>query len=77
MRIGVRLQLNFKDMTAHGEDLFHVEADPGTTVAEILEALGIPASTPKVIIVNGRAADPARTLTEGDQLTLFPPVAGG
>ena len=77
MRIGVRLQLNFKDMTPHGEDLFHMEAAPGTTVAEVLKALGIPDSTPKVIIVNGRAAGPTRELTEGDQLTLFPPVAGG
>ena len=77
MRIGVRLQLNFRDMTPHGENLFHMEAAPGSTVAEVLKILAIPDSTPKVIIVNGRAAKPSQELTDGDLLTLFPPVAGG
>jgi sulfur carrier protein ThiS len=77
MRIGVKLQLSFKDKTPHGENLFHLEAAPGSTVAEVLKALAIPESAPKVIIVNGRAAKPSRELMEGDQLTLFSPVAGG
>lgn len=77
MRIGVTLQLNFRDKAPHGEELFHVEAAPGTTVANILKELGFSDATPKVIIVNGRAADPSRELVDGDQLTLFPPVAGG
>jgi len=77
MRIEVRLQLTFRDKTPHGENPFHLEVAPGTTVAHVLKALEIPDSTPKVIIVNGRAADPSRELIEGDQLTLFPPVAGG
>ncbi len=77
MRIEIRLQLSFKDKAPHGENLFHLEAAPGTTVAEVLKALAIPDSTPKVIIVNGRAAQPSRELMDGDRLTLFPPVAGG
>jgi sulfur carrier protein ThiS len=77
MRIEVRLQLNFRDKAPHGEDAFHLDAAPGTTVADVLKELDIADSTPKVIIVNGRAADPARELVDGDQLTLFPPVAGG
>ena len=77
MRIGVRLQLTFKDITSHGEDLFYLEASPGATVGDVLKTLAIPDSVPKVIIVNGRAAKPDRELMEGDQLVLFPPVAGG
>lgn len=77
MLVGVRLQLTFRDKTPHGEDLFHLKVAPGTTVAEVLKTLAIPDSTPKVIIVNGRAAEPGRELMDGDELILFPPVAGG
>jgi sulfur carrier protein ThiS len=77
MRIGVRLQLSFGDMTPHGEELFYLDAPPGATVADVLETLAIPDSAPKVIVVNGRAAKPNRELVEGDQLVLFSPVAGG
>ena len=65
MRIGVRLQLAFKDMTPHCEELFY------------LETLAIPDSAPKVVIVNGRSVKPNREIVEDDQLVLFSPVAGG
>lgn len=48
----------------------------GTTVGEVIASLGLP-DEPRVIFVNNRHADERRTLTDGDRLAVFPPVAGG
>ncbi len=77
MRIHVKLQLTFEDRAPAGRNPFDLELTPGATVARALEALAIPVSTPKVIMVNGRAATPDRKLAPGDELTVFPPIEGG
>lgn len=77
MLVSVQLLLTFEEKTRHGKTPFNLELSPGDTVARALEALSISSSAPKVIIVNGRVADPSRELFEGDQLTVFPAVAGG
>lgn len=51
--------------------------DPGTTVADLREALGIGAGEVKLIFVNGVRSDPGRVLEEGDRVGMFPPVGGG
>jgi molybdopterin converting factor small subunit len=51
----------------------------GTTVGELIEAVGIDesASPPGVVLVNGcRAANP-QVLREGDTIAIFPMVGGG
>jgi molybdopterin converting factor small subunit len=40
-------------------------------------ALGTPAAVEAVLLVNGRRADAATRLSEGDDVTLFPPMEGG
>lgn len=77
MRVEVRLLLSFEEKTPHGSTPFDLELPPGSTVAQALKSLSIPVSAPKVIIVNGRVANPDRELIEGDQITVFPPVEGG
>ncbi|MFH1117261.1 MAG: MoaD/ThiS family protein [Pseudomonadota bacterium] len=77
MKIFVTLQLTFEHLAPEGRNPFAVELPAGSTVSQALEALSIPASAPKVIIVNGRAAVPGKELSDGDRLTLFSPVAGG
>ena len=49
----------------------------GTTVAALIENLGIPRSDVKLVFVNGRKADAETVLTGGDRVGLFPPVGGG
>lgn len=77
MRIHVKLQLTFEDRAPGGRSPFELELVAGTTVARALEALSIPASTPKVIMVNGRAAFAEHVLAAGDELIVFPPIEGG
>lgn len=48
----------------------------GTPIAEVIASLGLP-DQPRIVFVNGRHADETVTLSEGDRLAIFPPVAGG
>jgi len=50
---------------------------PGTTVEQVVLSLRIPADLERLTVVNGRDAAPDQPLSEGDVLSLFPPLAGG
>ncbi|HEX2924635.1 MAG TPA: MoaD/ThiS family protein, partial [Chloroflexota bacterium] len=50
---------------------------PGTTVGDILDRLGIPHAEAHSRFVNGLHRDLDFTLSEGDEIAFFPPVAGG
>lgn len=54
-----------------------VEAAESSTVARVLEELGVSLEAAKIILVNGRHADLETVLEEGDRLSVFPPVGGG
>lgn len=55
-----------------------VEAAAGATVAGVLEQVGVPASHVHLVMVNGEMEpDRGRVLADGDELTVFPPIAGG
>ena len=49
----------------------------GTTVGDVVQALGIPSDVPFMTVVNGHDAEPGRVLAEGDVLAMFPPLVGG
>jgi molybdopterin converting factor small subunit len=56
----------------------HLQLEPGTSVAAVLERLGIPSSHVHLVSVNGEMQlDRNRVLNDGDELAVFPPVAGG
>jgi molybdopterin converting factor small subunit len=55
-----------------------LEVEPGTTVAAVLDRLGIGAGHVHLIMLNGNMeTDRQRVLADADELTVFPPVAGG
>jgi molybdopterin synthase sulfur carrier subunit len=58
-----------------------VDVADGTTVAAALAKFGVPREHCHLVLVNGVFATPERraeqTLTEGDHLAVWPPVAGG
>ncbi len=54
-----------------------VDVPEGSTIRQLLNALGIPDQMPLMILVNGRDAAPAQTLEDGDVITVFPPLVGG
>ena len=48
------------------------------TVEDVLKQLGIASNHVHLVMVNGESQpDPRHMLSEGDELTIFPPVAGG
>jgi molybdopterin converting factor small subunit len=49
----------------------------GSTVADVVRLLGIPADMPFITMIDGRDAALERPLGDGDVLSLFPPLAGG
>ncbi len=48
----------------------------GTTIAQVIDMLGLP-DQPRVVFVNNRHAEESAKLHDGDRLAIFPPVAGG
>ncbi len=50
---------------------------PGSDVAGLIEALGIPAKEITVIMINRQPVAPEHPLADGDLLGLFPALGGG
>jgi molybdopterin converting factor small subunit len=51
--------------------------EPGQSIREILDAIGLPREKAKLIFVNGIKGDLDTVLNGGERVGLFPPVAGG
>ena len=54
-----------------------MDIDDKTTIEQIISTFNIPEEIPKIILVNGLNGTMDQTLKEGDELSIFPPVAGG
>ncbi|MGH7265627.1 MAG: MoaD/ThiS family protein [Candidatus Rokuibacteriota bacterium] len=79
MTIVVRLFANLADhLPAAGRDGgATLELPDGATLGELITRLAIPDELPRLALVNGEEAGPARRLAPGDVVSLFPPLAGG
>jgi len=79
MPVGVKLYALLRryrpDLPRGGTLSVDLKAD--TTVGEMLQQVGIPDGAPVVAMVNGTVRGLDHTLSDGDQLYLFPPVSGG
>jgi molybdopterin converting factor small subunit len=49
----------------------------GATVADAIEQLGIPADHAQIIVSGDEHLEPTSMLNDGQEVNLFPPVAGG
>jgi molybdopterin converting factor small subunit len=47
------------------------------TLGDLLDQLQIPATEPKILLVNGLHVGRDYTLRDGDRVGVFPPIAGG
>jgi len=74
MQITVRLFATLRT-NRFKEETFHYPA--GTQVRKVVEDLKIPPKELALVLVNGQNASLDHVLTEGDILSLFPPVGGG
>ena len=55
-----------------------LQLDSGLTISGLLEHFGLAHGQVHLVLVNGEmAADRSRPLSDGDEVTVFPPVAGG
>jgi sulfur carrier protein ThiS len=54
-----------------------VPVSPGTTIAEMLETVGVDPTAVKLVFINGRKADLQTPIAGGERVGVFPPVGGG
>jgi sulfur carrier protein ThiS len=54
-----------------------LEVPPGTTVAQVVDRLGLPPAEITLIMVNGRRREMDYVLQGDERLGLFPPIGGG
>jgi molybdopterin converting factor small subunit len=54
-----------------------VEYQPGLTLGEVIDSLGVPREAVAIFMVNGRQSRLDTELGDGDRVGLFPLVGGG
>jgi sulfur carrier protein ThiS len=54
-----------------------VDFEEGATIADILDALGVPPDGRSYVQLNGTRGEPAATLADGDELRVIVPLGGG
>ena len=77
MPVHVHLFAYLTKYSPAGQEKFDLDLSPGATVGQLLDELGIPPDFEKRILVNGRHAEPSARLSEGDDVFIYPPAAGG
>lgn len=77
MIVSVRLFATLRDMVPGGRKVLEITVPEGTTVAELVARLGIPPGTVRKVFVGGIAREESYTLQPGDEVGIFPPIAGG
>ena len=79
MKVEVRLFATLQPYLPAGAegDGISLELSDGATVRDVVESLKIPGDLACLTVVNGRDADLDQVLAPGDELAMFPPLAGG
>jgi len=79
MQVKIKLFATLRDYLPKESDgkSCQVDIDEKTTIEQIIAQLHIPGDIPKIILVNGRNGSLNQTLKSGDEVSIFPPVAGG
>lgn len=78
IRVGVRL---YATLRRYGPHLpvgtpWIAEVEDGATLEDLIGRLGLPAGELKLAFVNGRGQEVSSRLRAGDEVGLFPPIAG-
>jgi molybdopterin converting factor small subunit len=79
MQVKVKLFATLRDYLPKDSDgrSCQVNIDEATTIEQIIGKFNIPEEIPKIILVNGLNGTMDQTVKEGDEVSIFPPVAGG
>jgi len=78
MRITIKLYSMLRSYLADGDKgVAEREFPDGATIADVVASLGIPEKIPRITLINGEQKEAGYELSEGDVLSVFPPIAGG
>ena len=80
MKIELRLFASLSQYRSRESDsklLQTMEIPEGSTIGSLIEFLGIPPDTVKIVFINGIHAHVDDIIREGDRVGIFPPIAGG
>lgn len=74
MKVRVRL---YASLRKFGPEEQEVELPQNATIEDVIKLLKLPEKIPLLRIINGEHRTLKHTLKEGDEVALFPPIAGG
>ncbi|HEX8949070.1 MAG TPA: MoaD/ThiS family protein [Dissulfurispiraceae bacterium] len=74
MTIKVKL---FASLRNFGPDEQIMELSEPSTLEDLAATLRLPPEIPLLRVVNGEIRKPDYSLSEGDEIAFFPPIAGG
>jgi len=74
MNVKVKL---FASLRSFGPDEQVLELPDETTINEVIRSFKFPGTIRLLMIVNGEHRPTDHVLKDGDELALFPPIAGG
>jgi len=83
MKIGFKLFASLTDYLPSDRkgNRVELEVGEGTTIAELITRFNVPELSAHLVLVNGHFIPPAqrasRPLADGDELAIWPPIAGG
>ncbi|MBS0544972.1 MAG: MoaD/ThiS family protein [Proteobacteria bacterium] len=83
MRIAFKLFASLSDYLPAGsrDNRIDLDVDEGVSVAELIRRYEVPERNAHLVLVNGLFIPPAersrRRLQEGDEVAVWPPIAGG
>jgi sulfur carrier protein ThiS len=84
MQVTVKLFATFRDYLppeARRNNALGLEVEPGITVQQLIGRFNLPECLVHLVLVNGSFIPPearaSTVLGDGDQLAVWPPIAGG
>ncbi len=77
MQVTVELQAYLGQYSPNGQAVFEHTLPDDATVQTLVRELNVPEEMASVIVLNDRNADFDDPLSEGDRVTLIPPLASG
>jgi molybdopterin converting factor small subunit len=79
MRVRVKLHGSLRKYLPAGsaENAVEVDMPDGATVADAVSRLAIPPAHTKMMVSGNEQLEPTAVLRDGQELNLFPPLAGG